>query len=85
MSIEHSELRNGPGEVGALTDQIFMPQRAVAALLGVSERTLERWRLEGTGPDFRKFSRRVMYAKCDVLAWADSQRRTSTSDAGEVR
>jgi len=61
----------------------FMDQRATADLLGLSVRTLERFRLTGSGPAFRKFGRRVMYAHSDVMAWADSQRRTSTSDTGE--
>ena len=60
----------------------FAPQRAVAEFLGLSERTMERLRLEGRGPAFRKFGRRVLYQWRDVLAWADAQRRTSTSDRG---
>jgi predicted DNA-binding transcriptional regulator AlpA len=58
----------------------FLDQDAVAELLGLSPRTLERFRLEGRGPSFRKFGRRVMYAMADVVAWADEQRRFSTSD-----
>ena len=61
----------------------FAPQKAVAEFLGLSERTMERLRLEGHGPAFHKFGRRVMYQWRDVLAWADAQRRTSTSDKGE--
>jgi predicted site-specific integrase-resolvase len=65
-------------------EQIFMRQKDVAELLGVSERSLERWRLEGRGPVYRKWAggRLVSYARNDVLAWADAQRRTSTSDPG---
>jgi len=72
MSLEHSPNRAG-----------FAPQRPVADFLGLSERTMERLRLEGRGPAFRKFGRRVMYQWRDVLDWADAQRRTSTSDKGE--
>ncbi|MFZ5834713.1 MAG: helix-turn-helix transcriptional regulator [Pseudomonadota bacterium] len=57
-----------------------MPQPDAASFLGLSERTLERFRLEGTGPIFRKFGRRVLYAPDDLTAWADAQSRTSTSD-----
>jgi len=85
MSLEHSPLRSNGSGAPATRDVTFMPQRAVAALLCVSERTLERWRLEGIGPCFHKFSRKVAYAKSDVLAWADAQRRTSTSDQGNAR
>lgn len=78
MSLEHSPSRQGNG------GEVFMNQRATAEFLGLSERTLERFRLEGRGPIFRRFGRRVMYARGDVLAWADAQRRTSTSDTGEA-
>jgi hypothetical protein len=71
MSLEHS-----PG------GDAFAPQKTVAEFLGLSERTMERLRLEGRGPGFYKFGRRDMYRWCDVLAWADAQRRTSTSDKG---
>jgi hypothetical protein len=37
---------------------------------------------EGTGPAYCKFGRRVMYARADVLSWADARRRTSTSECG---
>jgi hypothetical protein len=71
VSLEYSPARDG-----------FAPQKLVAKLLGLSERTMERLRLEGRGPAFHKFGRRVMYQWRDVFAWADAQRRTSTSDKG---
>jgi hypothetical protein len=72
VSLEHAPVRDG-----------FAPQKLVADFLGLSERTMERLRLEGRGPAFHKFGRRVMYQWRDVFAWADAQRRTSTSDKGE--
>lgn len=74
MSIEHSPERLDS----------FAPQKPVAEFLGLSERTIERLRLEGRGPVFCKFGRRVMYRWRDVLEWTDAQRRTSTSDAGRA-
>lgn len=74
MSLEHSPER----------EDGFAPQKHVAQFLGLSERTMERLRLEGRGPVFCKFGRRVMYRWRDVLAWTDAQRRTSTSDKGGV-
>jgi hypothetical protein len=59
---------------------VFFDQTAASKFLGISKRTLERWRLEGTGPVFRKFGRRVFYARTDLLAWADARRRDSTSE-----
>src|SRR5262245_28277445 len=59
--------------------EAFAHQRSVAEFLGLSQRTMERLRLEGRGPTFHKFGRRVLYRWHDVLTWADAQRRTSTS------
>jgi hypothetical protein len=73
MSLEPAPDRDG-----------FASQKTVADFLGLSERTMERLRLEGRGPAFHKFGRRVMYGWQDILAWADAQRRTSTSDKGEI-
>lgn len=63
-----------------MDDSVFLNQTATAKILSVSERSLERWRLEGTGPAYRKFGRRVLYAHADLIEWADQRRRTSTSD-----
>jgi hypothetical protein len=46
----------------------------------ISPKTLERWRIEGRGPVFRKLGRRVAYVREDLLLWAERQRRQSTSD-----
>lgn len=62
------------------SDQIFLRQKSAAELLCVSGRTMERWRLEGNGPPFRRFGRRVVYARADLMDWAENQRRTSTSE-----
>jgi excisionase family DNA binding protein len=71
-----------------ISPPFFLTVKEAADLLRVSEITLSRWRLEGCGPPFRKFGRRVLYARCDVLAWADARQRWSTSEAsasGEKR
>ncbi len=59
--------------------QTYLTTAETARLLRVSEVTLARWRIEGQGPAFNKFGKRVLYARDDVLTWAKSQRRTSTS------
>lgn len=50
-----------------------------AKYLGLSTRTLERWRLDGRGPEFRKFGRRVLYEKSVLAEWAQCQSRSTTS------
>jgi len=51
-----------------------------AAWANLSPRTLERMRIEGRGPAYRKHGRRVIYAESDLIAWSENQKRTSTSD-----
>ena len=68
------------GNVSPEDPPVFLTVREAAALLRVSEITLGRWRIEGNGPRYRKFGRRVLYARSDLLAWADAQVRRSTSE-----
>lgn len=53
-----------------------------AKKLGVSPRTMEKWRVTGEGPVFHKFGSKVFYAEQDLDAWVASRRRRSTSDPG---
>jgi excisionase family DNA binding protein len=57
----------------------YLTQSEAAIHLRLSERTLERWRVEGGGPTFRRFGRRVVYSKVDLEAWAESRCFESTS------
>ena len=82
MSLEHFPAHQVEGATPLPNIPVFLDQRQTASLLNLSERTLERFRLEGTGPAYCKFGRRVMYARADVLSWADARRRTSTSERG---
>jgi hypothetical protein len=53
--------------------------------LRLSPRTLEKQRVLGGGPRFRKFGARVVYATADLRAWADSRAYGMTSDPGYVQ
>lgn len=44
---------------------------SLAALLGISPRTLEKWRRE-RGMPFRKVGRRPVFLLADVLAWVEA-------------
>ena len=57
----------------------FLTQTEAARLLRVSVRTLERWRLEGSGPSYRKFGRRVVYSRNDLMEWTHGCIRSSTA------
>lgn len=63
----------------------YLAQAEAGAFLGLSPRTLERFRVEGRGPTFLKLGRRVLYARADLVRWAEAQRRSSTADAGAGR
>ena len=65
-----------------MTGKVYLRTAQVAEVLGLSPRTLEKWRLEGDGPVFHKFGGRVVYSRDDLDAWAEGCRRRSTSDPG---
>ena len=52
------------------------------AFSSLSGRTLEKHRIYGTGPKYRKIGGRVVYALDDLQAWADLGAKNSTSDPG---
>ena len=58
----------------------YLTNNEAAEFLRLSPRTLEKLRVIGGGPRFRKFGRRVMYAIVDLEAWADSRSFEMTSD-----
>ena len=64
----------------APTRYLSTPQ--AAALLGLSPRTLERYRVTGGGPPFLSYCNRVHYLRSDLDAWAARCRKRSTSDDG---
>ena len=53
-----------------------------ARYLRLSHRTLERYRVTGEGPIYRKLGSRVLYRRSDLDAWRDARKRRSTSDPG---
>lgn len=59
----------------------YLTQLETAEHLRLSGRTLERMRVEGRGPRFRKFGRRVVYAVSDIEAWSDAHSFSSTAEA----
>jgi predicted DNA-binding transcriptional regulator AlpA len=67
--------------------QTEMPRRMlrvgdVAALTSLSTSYLNKLRVTGLGPPFRKIGRAVLYDPDDVQTWLDRHGRGSTSDQG---
>ncbi len=53
-----------------------------ARVLGLSVKTLRRWRWAGKPPSFVKIGSAVRYEPAELRALIDAGRRTSTSDNG---
>ncbi len=62
---------------------VLLDQRQVAVLLRVTTKFLEKRRCVGGGPEFLKLGSLVRYKRASVLAWADQQRRASTSESAQ--
>ena len=58
----------------------FYSNLEAAEFLHLSPRTLEKMRVIGGGPVFRKFGRRVFYTLGDLENWAGQRICDSTSD-----
>jgi hypothetical protein len=61
-------------------DKIYTPSES-ADYLNSNERTLERWRTTGTGPEFVKVGRRVGYTGRALRAYVERQTRRFTSES----
>jgi hypothetical protein len=77
--IQNAKMEVSNGMKNLMNEQFHDTPQA-AHILRLSERTLEKWRVTGGGPVYRKFGRRVLYAYSDLLAWTESARKNSTSE-----
>lgn len=60
-------------------DLIYLPAEAATAIRS-NPRTLERWRREGSGPNFIRIGkRRVAYRGADLIAWLNARVRQRTA------
>lgn len=50
----------------------FLSEREVSNITGLSVKTLQRWRLLGMGPAFRKLGGAVRYGEADIREWIAS-------------
>lgn len=69
---------------GPASGLLFLTTIEVAGMLRISRRTLERMRVEGTGPQYLKVGpgkrSRVLYREQDVLDWLNRYQFGSTSE-----
>lgn len=78
-AIKTSDMRAAPVAPGR-----YLSNDEAAAFLHLSPRTLEKQRVIGGGPKFRKFGRRVVYAIEDLESWANARSCDTTSDPNYV-
>ena len=76
-------LSSGPqGERSMNNKPEYLSTSEAAAVLGMSARTLDRYRVTGEGPPFHKLCGCVRYVRADLDDWVQARRRLSTSDDG---
>ncbi len=64
------------------TAQPLVNEDQAAKRLGLSVKTLRRWRWAGRGPGFLKIGFAVRYDPAELRAFIEASRRRSTSDPG---
>lgn len=64
-----------------MTAQLYLTQAEAADVLRLSQRTLERHRIAGTGPRFIKAGARVLYREADLHEWTEGRTFLSTAEA----
>lgn len=60
----------------------FLNTKEAAAWLRLTKNTLEKMRVQGTGPVYRKHGRYVRYHIEDLVDYSNANKRRSTSDGG---
>ena len=63
-------------------ERMYLTTVEAARYLGLSHRTLKRYRVTGDGPAFHRFGGRVRYRRDRLDAWAAKRERVSTVDDG---
>lgn len=61
-------------------DRPFLNTKEAAAWLRLTKNTLEKMRVNGTGPAYRKHGRYVRYHIEDLVDYSNATKRRSTSD-----
>jgi hypothetical protein len=86
--MNNAELTNVAGAAAILSGGPHQKQlgdvKIAAEILGVSESFLNKKRMTGDGPPYVKLGGSVRYILPELLPWALSRARTSTSDPGRA-
>ena len=57
--------------------QRFYTTKDAATYLGLAQRTLQKYRVDGSGPKFRKVRGHSFYDVADLEAWVESAEKTA--------
>jgi len=68
-----------------LNDIRYLTNDEAASFLKLSPRTLEKLRVLGTGPRFRKFGRRVVYDVADLVGWSNERVFERTAQSSSIK
>jgi predicted DNA-binding transcriptional regulator AlpA len=60
----------------------LLNEKQVAEITGLSTKTLQRWRLFGEGPEWRKLGGAVRYPAEGLAAWIDGSPRGGAGGQG---
>lgn len=55
----------------------YLTRKQLAAELGVTVRTISRWRWERKGPPAHRVAGRVLFKRADVMEWIEQQREVT--------
>ena len=67
---------------GATPSEGLIDEHEAARILGLSVKTLRRWRWAGRPPGFLKIGAAVRYDPAELASFIEAARRTSTTDTG---
>ena len=67
---------------GVIMQDEYLDTFGAASVAKLSASTLNKLRMKGSGPEYLKLGRRVVYSRRSLDEWMSSRVRTSTSDAG---
>jgi len=84
ISEERVRPQRGADDPDESSDDLrLLSEKDLARLTGFSVRSYQKWRVQGSGPPYLRFSSRcVRYRQREVQLWLNEKLRRSTSDPG---
>jgi predicted DNA-binding transcriptional regulator AlpA len=75
LTTANAEATVAAGDEIIIGERRFISERRVAAMLGYSQRQLQRWRKERKGPESTKIGRRLFYELNTLQEWIEEKKR----------